>query len=285
MKFAFIGLGKMGGGLCKTLLKNGGDVKVYDIVPATVANFVGMGGKAARSAHEAALDVDAVFTSLPLPQDLERLLLGEAGILAVMKKGAALIDVSTIDPACARKIAQEVEERGLEFLACPLGKGPAQANTGEAPIFVGGRKDVFEKYRETLQKMGTPVTYIGDIEQSTAFKLITNLIGMTNVQVMAEGVKLAQQMGIDPQVFMSACKDTGAMSYQFTVRAPWIFSNDFAPRFAVNLALKDVRLGVGMAEQAGVQCPCFSEALRLYTQAADKGLGNEDCVAVYKLMK
>lgn len=284
MKFGFIGLGKMGGSICKTLLRNGGDVTVFDLNPEAVAAFVALGGKKAASAREAAVGMDAVVTSLPMPADLENVLMGNNGVYEAMPKGSLLIDISTVDPASARRFADAAEQRGLRFLACPLGKGPAQAEAGEAPIFAGGRKEVFEAAKSALEKMGKPVIHMGDVEQSTAFKLITNLMGMTNVIVMAEGVKLAREMGIDPAVFMDSCKDTGAMSYQFAVRAPWIYADDFTPRFAVNLALKDVRLGVRMAEHAGVNCPSFAEAQRTYEDAVRKNLGGEDCAAVYKLL-
>ena len=285
MKFAFIGLGKMGGGLCKHLLAGGGRVRVYDIVPAAVEKFVQLGAEAARDAKDAAADADAVITSLPLPTDLENLLLGDAGIFTAMKKGATLIDISTIDPGSARRFTQSAEERGLFFLACPLGKGPAQADAGEAPIFAGGRKEIYEKFKGWLEKMGKPVFYLGDVEQSTAFKLITNLIGMTNVLVMAEGVRLSQKMRIDKEVFLEACRETGAFSYQMQVRAPWLYAEDFTPRFSVKLAHKDVRLGVEMARSVQQACPNFTSALASFAEAIAQGFGDEDCLAAVKVLK
>jgi 3-hydroxyisobutyrate dehydrogenase len=284
MKFGFIGLGKMGGSVCKTLLRNGGQVTVYDINPQTVKAFEILGARSASSSREVAHDMDMVITSLPMPADLDKVLLGDDGIYAGMRQGAVHVDISTVAPATARIFANTAEKYGLRFLACPLGKGPAQAEAGEAPIFAGGKKEVFEAMKDVLKKLGNPVTYMGDVEQSTAFKLITNLVGMTNVIVMAEGVKLAKKLGIEPTVFMESYKDTGAMSYQFAVRAPWIFNDDYTPRFAVNLALKDVKLGVEMAKLAGVNCRAFANALETYTQAVDSKLGNEDCIAVYKLL-
>jgi 3-hydroxyisobutyrate dehydrogenase len=275
----------MGGGICKTLLRNGADVTVFDINPEAVAKLVALGGEAAASAADAARGMDIVVTSLPLPTDLESVLTGDNGVFAVMAKGSALFDISTVDPASARRFADLAEERGLDYLACPLGKGPAQAEVGEAPIFAGGRREVFAARKPALENMGGPVIYLGDVEQSSAFKLITNLIGMTNVIVMAEGVRLARAVNIEPAVFMDACRETGAMSYQLAVRAPWIFTDDYAPRFAVDLALKDVRLGVDMAGQADVRCPFFTSALQTLATASATGLGGEDCAAVYKLLR
>lgn len=284
MKIGFIGLGKMGGGLARNLIRAGYDVVVYDLSTEAVSKTVQLGGRASASAAGAASDADCLFTSLPMPADLENLLLGDKGLYRLMKPGATLIDVSTIDPQTARKLADGAEERGLSFLACPLGKGPAQAEEGSEPIFAGGKKEVYAKWLDVLKKIGNPVYYSGDVEQSTAFKLISNLIGMTNLAVLSEGLKIGEKAGIEPALLQELLKDTGADSFQLKVRGPWILNDDFAPRFSVNLALKDVRLGVGMAENWGQAAEFCKLALNYYIEAREKGFGNEDCNAVYKVI-
>lgn len=284
MKFSFIGLGKMGGSLARNLIRAGYDVVVFDISKEAMENTLKVGGRSALSAVEAAKDVDALFTSLPMPKDVETLLLGESGLYKVMKKGSTVIDVSTIDPATARVVADAAYKEHLSFLACPLGKGPAQAEQGTEPIFAGGQKQVYEKWNEVLNKIGNPVYYVGDVEQSTAFKLISNLVGMTNVIVMCEGMKLADGANIDPKLFLDLMQETGGDSYQLKVRGPWVQANDFAPRFAVNLALKDVRLGVEMAEAWQQRASFFKLALEHFNKSKEAGLGGEDCAAVYKIV-
>lgn len=164
-----------------------------------------------------------------------------------MKPGATIIDISTIDPQTARQLADAAYENSLGFLSCPLGKGPAQAEEGSEPIFAGGKNETYEKWVPVLQKIGNPVYYVGDVEQSTAFKLLSNLIGMTNLTVLGECLHIGEKAGIQPALLQELLKDTGADSFQLRVRGPWILNNDYAPRFDVNLALKDVRLGVEMA--------------------------------------
>ncbi|MGQ9558427.1 MAG: NAD(P)-dependent oxidoreductase [Desulfurispora sp.] len=281
--FGFIGLGKMGGGLARNLIRSGYDVKVYDLSAAAVEKCVALGGRAAASAADAAQDVDALFTSLPMPADLLNLLLGDNGLYKVMKKGATLIDVSTIDPQTARQLADAAYAAGLKFLACPLGKGPAQAEEASEPIFAGGKKEVYEQWLPVLQKIGNPVYYVGDVEQSTAFKILSNLIGMTNLAVLGECLRIGEKAGIDPALLQELLKDTGANSFQLQVRGPWILNNDFAPRFAVDLALKDVRLGVNMAENWGASVDFCRLARDYYVKAQEQGLGQEDCAAVYKV--
>lgn len=283
MKIGFIGLGKMGGGLARNLIRSGYEVKVYDLSSAAIERCVALGGKAAGSAAGAAQEVDALFTSLPMPADLKSLLLGESGLYKVMKPGATLIDVSTIDPLTARQLANAAYECGLQFLACPLGKGPAQAEEGSEPIFAGGKKGTYEEWLPVLQKIGNPVYYTGDVEQSTAFKLLSNLIGMTNLAVLGECLRIGEKAGIDPALLQELLKDTGADSFQLRVRGPWILNGDFAPRFDVDLALKDVRLGVKMAEQLNCSQLFCQLSAEQYVRAQQEGLGKEDCAAVYKV--
>ena len=160
MQIGFIGVGQMGGGLARNLIRAGKTVLVHDLNPEAVKTTLAAGttGRAAASLDEIAA-ADVVFTSLPLPQHLESVMLGEKGLLAKMRKGATYIDVSTIDPGTARKLSDAAEARGIDFLECPLGKTPAHAEKAEEPIFAGGKKAVYEKMLSLLQIVGKPVYY------------------------------------------------------------------------------------------------------------------------------
>jgi len=286
MLFGFIGVGQMGGGLARNLIRAQKDVLVYDLNPEAVEQTLAAGttGRAAARVDELAA-TDVVFTSLPLPQHLESVMLGAKGLLAKMRKGATYIDVSTIDPGTARKLCDAAEAKGLNFLECPLGKTPAHAEKAEEPIFVGGRKAVYEKLRGTLQIIGKPVYYLGEVEASCAVKLISNLIGMTNLAVLAEGIRIGEKAGIAPKVLLELLNDTGAKSFQMDVRGPWIASDDFKSRFGLDLALKDVRLGCEMARTWGNDAGTMQVALDYLKKGSEAGHGKEDCNAIYKIIK
>nr|WP_084295794.1 NAD(P)-dependent oxidoreductase [Desulfitibacter alkalitolerans] len=284
MKFGFIGLGNMGGGLARNLIRAGKETVVYDLKQEAIDNVlkVGTTGRASKDINEIH-DADVIFTSLPLPKHVESVMLGEDGLLSKMKKGSVYIDVSTIDPQTARKLADEAEQRGIGFLECPLGKGPVQAEEGTEPIFAGGQKEVFDKVKDILEIVGKPV-YCGDVEASAAVKIISNLIGMANVAVFAEGMRLGEKAGIDSKLLLELLLDTGANSFQLQVRGPWIVNNDFKNRFAVDLALKDIRLGKEMSEAWGKDYKLFKQAVDYFKQASEAGYGSEDCCAVYKVI-
>ena len=286
MLFGFIGVGAMGGGLARNLIRAGQEVLVYDLSLEAIQRTldVGTSGKAAKNVKELA-DADVVFTSLPLPKHLEEVMMGEAGLLNAMKPGSTYIDVSTIDPQTARKLSDAAEAKGINFLECPLGKTPAQAEKAEEPIFVGGKKDVYEKMKEVLNIVGSPVYFMGEVEASTALKLISNLIGMTNLAVLAEGIRIGEKAGIEPKFLLELLDDTGAKSFQMDIRGPWIAEGDFSSRFGLDLALKDVRLGCEMAQAWGNDSKTMKIALDYFKQASAEGLGKEDCNAIYKVIK
>jgi 3-hydroxyisobutyrate dehydrogenase-like beta-hydroxyacid dehydrogenase len=286
MLFGFIGVGAMGGGLARNLIRAGKKVLVYDISPEAVQKTLSAGttGKAAVKLNELA-PADVVFTSLPLPKHLEEVMVGDKGLLSLMKPGATYIDVSTIDPQTARKLSDAAEARGIHFLECPLGKTPAHAEKAEEPIFAGGKREVYEKMKDMLGIIGSPVYYMGQVEAACALKLISNLIGMTNLAVLAEGIRIGEKAGIETKFLLELLADTGARSFQMEVRGPWIAAGDFNSRFGLDLALKDVRLGCEMAGAWGNDAKTMRVALEYLQSASSAGYGREDCNAIYKVIK
>jgi len=286
MQIGFIGVGAMGGGLARNLIRADKQVLVFDLskeaVDKTLA--VGTSGKAAGSVEELA-QCELVFTSLPLPQHLKDTMLGDSGLLSKMSSGSVYIDVSTIDPGTAKELEAASQAKGIGFLSCPLGKTPAQAETAEEPIFAGGEKAVFEKMKGILEIIGNPVYYMGTVEASCALKLISNLVGMTNLAVLAEGIRIGEAAGIEPGFLIELLQDTGARSFQMDVRGPWIVNGDFNSRFGLDLALKDVRLGVEMAKAWGNEAKAMECCLEYLRRGHDEGLGKEDCNAMYKVIK
>jgi 3-hydroxyisobutyrate dehydrogenase-like beta-hydroxyacid dehydrogenase len=285
MVIGFIGIGMMGGGLARNMIRAGKEVLVYDLSPEAVQKTLAAGttGKAAGTLKDMARS-DVVFTSLPLPQDVEKVMLGKDGLLALMKPGSTYIDVSTIDPRTARKLSDSAEARKIHFLECTLGKTPAHAEKAEEPIFAGGKKEVYEEMKGVLDIIGKPV-YMGEVEASSAFKLISNLIGMTNLAVLCEGIRIAAKAGIETKLFLELLADTGGKSFQAEIRGPWLASGDFANRFGLDLALKDVRLGCEMAEGWGNSANTMKAALEYFREASAKGFGKEDCNAIFKVIK
>lgn len=286
MKIGFIGIGLMGGPLARNLIRSGKEVYFFARNKEHIEKTLSAGttGKLVSSVKDLA-DCDIIFTCLPLPQTVKSVMIDDDGLLNCMKEGSVYIDTSTIDPQTAGEIETYAHQKGIHYLGCTLGLGPAQAELAQEPIFAGGDEKIFKQYKPVLDIIGSPVYYLGGVKQAYAFKIISNMVGMTNLAVLAEGIHLAQHAGIDEKQFLELLACTGGDSNQLHRRGPLIIEKDFANRFAVDLTLKDLTLGCKMAQEMEYT-PHFTEKARdFYKQAKDEGYGKEDCCAVYKVLK
>jgi len=277
---AVIGTGRMGGGIACNLAKQF-TVTVFDTSEAAVERCVDAGATAATSAAEAVEAAELVITSLPLPQHVLETF---AMLAPVMQPGTICMDVSTVDPTTAVTLEASLEKDGHHFVACPLGKGPAQADAGELPLFIGGKEAPVEALADVFSCIGAEQYRMGGVEAATMFKLVSNLIGMTNLAVLAEGYLLCRRAGVTDEGFQQALADTGGWSYQAQLRLPWMMENDFRQRFGVKLGLKDLRLAVDQASQWQIPVPVGAMGMSQLANAAVHGFGDDDVNAILKVL-
>ena len=241
MTIGFVGVGLMGGPLARNLIRAGKEVLVFDLSEEAVQRTLDAGttGTAAGSLDDLA-GCELVFTSLPMPQHVESVMLGDDGLLTKLGQGTIHIELSTIDPQTSVKLSEAAAAKGVGFLQCTLGKTPAHAEKAEEPLFIGGDKALFEQLSEIWPIIGSPAYYMGGVEASCAVKLISNMVGMANLVVLAEGMRAGEKAGIEKKALVELLQDTGARSFQMDVRGPWIAEDDFNNRFGLDLALKAV---------------------------------------------
>lgn len=280
-QIGFIGAGRMGGAVARRLARGGYAVHVYDLNEQAITACVEAGAVAAASAVDAATGADVVFTSLPMPEHVQRCW---SELAPHLKDGAIAVDLSTIDPATAEVVGQTLNDTETPFVSCTLGKTPAAAEQGEIPLFMGGPAHAITSLQPLWECIGEKVYDFGSPTAATMFKLISNLIGMTNLAVLAEGYVLGRRAGIEPSVFAEALADTGARSFQSDVRLPWIMKDDFEARFAAALAGKDVRLAVAAAATWGIPTPVAAQALSQLLSTLAHGYGHEDATAITKVL-
>jgi 3-hydroxyisobutyrate dehydrogenase len=279
----FIGLGAMGGAIARRLLAQGFSVTCFDLDVQAVEALVSHGAMAADRASQAVAGHSVVITSLPTPEIVGRFWDEHAEEL---DEGAIAVDASTVDPATSRREAACVESHpGRRFVACTVGRTPAHAERGEIPAFVGGDPQAVDELRPVLMAMANEVFPLGSVEAATMFKLISNLVGMTNLVALAEGYSLASRMGIDADTFERALRTTGAWSSQAEIRLAWMAQDDLDARFSVDLAAKDLRLSVDAAARNHVPVHVCSSALQVFVLAQTMGYGRLDAGAVIRAVE
>ena len=186
LRVGYIGLGLMGKSIARNILKAGFPVVVHNRSRAAVDELVSEGAVAANSPKEVAAQVDIIFTNLPDSPDVEKVVLGENGIIEGARAGLIVIDNSTIKPASARKIAEKLKEKGVFSLDAPVSGGDIGAKNGTLTIMVGGDAEALEKAMPVLQAMGKTITLVGDAGAGQVAKAANQI--MVAAQMVAEKV-------------------------------------------------------------------------------------------------
>ena len=283
MRIGFVGLGTMGGPMARRLAAQGHQVTGYDVAATRAAQAREAGVALATSPAGAAEHAEAVLSSLPDPAALRRAYLDADGVLSTVKAGAALLDLSTVDPDTWREVAAAARARGADCLDAPVSGGPAEAGTGKLVFLVGGDVAVVERCRALLMTLGTEIHHVGPLGSGQIVKIVNNVMSMGNVAVAAEAMVLGVKAGMDPQRLFDILSTSGGRSHHFLKRFPNVLKGDFTPYFGINLSRKDVALGLNMAASLGLPMPVTSAVRQTYDTAHAEGFGSLDMAGVISL--
>ena len=197
MKIGFIGTGNMGNPMAANLIKAGHQLTVHDLRREAATNLLEMGANWAASPKAAVPGNEVVLTSLPVPRDVEAVVLGENGILEGASEGQVLFDLSTNSPTMIRRLHEECAARGVTLLDSPVSGGTYGASAGTLAVMVGGDKPTFDRFKPTLEAIGTHVVYCGDIGNGSVCKICNNLMSMGTGVLLAEALTLGVKAGVD----------------------------------------------------------------------------------------
>ena len=212
-KVGFIGLGAMGGPMAKNLVKKGFPLTVFDIVAERMKPLKAAGAEAAASCKEVAEKCPVVITILPASAHVREALLGQGGVAEGIGRGSVLIDMSTIDPITTKDIARILGEKGAEMLDAPVARGVPAAVAGTLVIYVGGKKEVFDRHRPILAAMGTDIYHVGDIGSGEVVKIVNNLMVAVTTCALAEAMVLGVKAGVKPDILFEALSSGSGNSF------------------------------------------------------------------------
>jgi len=285
MKIGFVGLGHMGQPMVKHLISSEHNVTVFDINKEVMEVPIAMGAKAAYSPRDVMEASELVFTSLPTPEIVEEIALGEGGLMEASVKGKAYFDLSTTDPDTMKRIAAIGAQQGIAVFDSPVSGGTDGAQRGSLCIMVGGDERIFREYRSILKLMGTQVIYCGALGSGAICKIVNNLIGMTTNLVLSEAFSLGVKAGMNPQMLYDVISESSGNSFTLHNFANGLFKRDFTPGFQINLAEKDVGLAVDMGKTLGVPMIISSIARQRFIEAQSKGWGKDAICGIARLQE
>src|SRR6266850_2421427 len=251
VKVGFIGVGNMGGPMCRNIVKKSNhQVTVFDLNAAALKTCTDLGATAAKSVAEVTKGADVVMTSLPMPKDVEAVTLGDGGILANITKGQTYIDLSTNAPSMVKKIGAAMAAKGIAMLDAPVSGGTTGAEAATIAIMVGGDKKVFDDALPVLQSFSANVIHMGELGSGTVAKLVNNMLSFCNMAALSEGMMLGTSAGLDPDkllhVIANASGNSNAVK-NFSLRA--LQGKYSPPSFALNLAYKDLHLALELGDE------------------------------------
>lgn len=280
MKIGFIGLGIMGKPMANNLLKAGYELLVSKKSHSSKA-LVAAGAKATDIAV-LGKESDVVLTMLPNSPEVKEVMLGEEGVASVMRSGTVFIDMSSINPIASKEISVELEKKGIEMLDAPVSGGEPKAVDGTLSFMVGGKPEVFDKYKSILEVMGSSVIRCGDIGAGNTTKLANQVIVACNIQALAEALSLAQLAGVEPKVVFEAIKGGLAGSTVMNAKAPMMIEGNDKPGFKIDLHIKDLNNALDCAHSVGAVLPMTAEVQEVLQWLHNNSKGQCDHSAIAK---
>lgn len=279
-RIGIIGVGLLGSAVASRLLKKKFKVTGYDTRHKQVKALQPRGLIMARSIAEAAADADAVFTILPSLESVETTILGTGGLIEVAPPGAILIQMSTISPELARRLAKAVTAKGLGFLDAPMSGTSAMVERGDCTIFVAGDHERVAACQAILDAIAKKTFYLGDAGVASLAKLATNLLVGLNTAALAEALVLGAKGGLAPAVLVKILKESAGASKMVDIRGPLMADHRFDAQMKVALFLKDFNLMLEEGRRLEVPLPLTSVTQQLAMATAVAGRGEEDLAAI-----
>jgi 3-hydroxyisobutyrate dehydrogenase len=288
-KVAFLGLGNMGLPMAANLVKAGHTVQGFDLVEAAKTAAAASGVAIAASAREAVATADTVITMLPAGRHV---LASWLDFLSTARKGALVIDCSTIDVESAKRAHEGGAAARMLTLDAPVSGGVGGATAGTLTFMCGGSDEAFARARPVLENMGKRVVHCGGAGAGQAAKICNNMILGATMIVTCEAFALAEKLGLEAQALFDVASTSSGQSWSLTNYCPVPgpvpaspANRGYKPGFAASLMLKDLKLAQEAAASVGAATPLGAEAAQLYALFVAAGHGGDDFSGVINFLR
>jgi 3-hydroxyisobutyrate dehydrogenase len=285
-KVAYLGMGIMGSAMAANLARAGAQVSVWNRTAGRPGIKIAeeAGAKAFDTIAGAIKDCSIIFSCVSDTTDVEKVLLGQAGVSGSAEAGALVIDTSTIGPEVAKRIATALKTKGLRFLDAPVTGGDVGAKNGTLVIMVGGDQDDFNEAEPLLKALGKSSTLCGPAGSGQALKLCNQILCAANMLGLSEAYAIASNFSIDSTLLLEVLGSGAGGSWALQNLGPRIAKADYAPGFRIEDMLKDLRL---IQENTGgeLDLPATKLAEKLFIEAKKQGgdgLGTQAMPLAYK---
>jgi 3-hydroxyisobutyrate dehydrogenase-like beta-hydroxyacid dehydrogenase len=284
-RYAFIGLGHLGGNLAASLIRNGFAVTVFDRDPAAVARLVVLGATAADSPAEAAARAGNAITCLPSPKVSEAVLSGPGGLLEGLPEGGTWIEMSTNGRDEILRLAALASAKGVETLECPVTGGVHLAAVGKITALVGGDAVLYERHRPAIEAMCAKSFLMGPVGSAAVIKVITNMLAFIHLIAAGEALMLAKRGGLDLAQAFHAIKASSGNSFVHETESQVILNGSYNINFTMDLACKDLGFAMQYGREFGVPLDLAGMTAQTFIRARSQYGGAAWSSQVVKLLE
>ena len=281
----FIGLGVMGKPMARNLIKASYRLVVHNRSRAAVEELNKEGAQVATSSQEVAARSEVVITMLPDSPDVELVYTGDQGVFAGVKPGCLLIDMSSISPVVARKLAVEAERRGCDMLDAPVSGGEAGAISATLSLMIGGKTSAVERAMPIFQTLGKNIVHVGAAGAGQITKAANQMVVGATIAIVSEALVLAAKAGVDPAKVRQALLGGFAQSKILEVHGQKMLECNFKPGFRIRLHEKDMKIALATGSEYGVPLMVTSQAAQIMTAMKSMGSGELDHAAIVKFVE
>jgi 3-hydroxyisobutyrate dehydrogenase len=279
-----IGLGAMGMGVARSLLRAGFAVHACDVRRPVLEAFASEGGKACASPAELGGKCDVVLTVVVNATQTEAVLFGENGAVPAMKQGGVVLACATVSPQFAGELGRRIGEHGVQMLDAPLSGGAAKAGSGEMTMMTSGPAAAYAACEDVLAAIAGKVYRLGETHGAgSKVKIINQLLAGVHIAAAAEAMALGLREGVDPEALYEVITHSAGNSWMFENRVPHILAGDYTPLSAVDIFVKDLGLVLDTARTSKFPLPLSAAAHQMFMMASTAGHGGEDDSAVIKI--
>lgn len=284
-RIGFVGLGIMGKPMAARLVRAGFPVVVHNRSPEAAEELAAEGAESASSPREVAERSDVVVTMLPDSPDVEAVVLGEDGVMAGVREGMLVVDMSTIAPATARQVHAALAERGVEVVDAPVSGGEPAAVDGQLSIMAGGSEAAVKRAEPIFAELGKATTHIGEAGAGQVAKAANQVVVALTIQAVAEALTLASKAGVDPGRVREALLGGFAQSKILEAHGERMLEGRFDPGFRIELHRKDLAIALQSAREDGVALPATAHVAELFNALIAQGSGALDHSALVTLYR
>ena len=286
-KLGFIGLGVMGGRMCRNLAKKSEKPVIgFDVDPAKVKALEADGVEAASSVGDVVAQADMVFMCVPGEPQVRDIAFGDGGLVAAARAGQTIVDMTTATVEVNREVAAALAEKSVDFADAPVARGVPAAENGTLAITVGASDDVFKRITPYLECMGEQISHCGGVGNGQVLKLMNNMIIFQSVSGIAEAMAIATRAGVERSKVFEILSKGSADSYVMRKHGTHMTSGEYPDdQFPTTYSLKDLRYALDLADKVNVDAPVAKIAEKRLLEAIDKGYGHLYSPVVYKLFE